>query len=174
MSIYTLVPLLGPSIGPIGKLKCNFVKQKRSNRTIYLYNTAGGFIAEYSTWRWGFWSITIINVCIQVAGFCFLKETYAPTLLGRKACRLRKETGKKNICSPWEVEKESLGSQFYNTLTRPWRLLGTQAIVQVFAVYQAYNYGLLYLFIASLPILWTEHYGYSIGIAGLHYIALGQ
>ena len=47
MGLYTLGPILGPVIRPI----------------------AGGFISEYSTWRWVFWSSSIAAVTIQAAGF---------------------------------------------------------------------------------------------------------
>ena len=60
-------------------------------------------------------------------------------------------------------------------LIRPFKLLGTQPIVQivqVLALYMAYLYGVLYLILSTFPILWTERYHESIGIGGLNYISL--
>ena len=53
VAIYSLAPLLGPSIGPV----------------------AGGFIAEKSTWRWVFWSTTIADAFVQLGGLFWLQES---------------------------------------------------------------------------------------------------
>lgn len=55
---------------------------------------------------------------------------------------------------------------------RPWKLLLTQPIVQVLAVYNAYNYGIMYLFIGSYDDLWTKKYGQRIDTAGLNFFSL--
>ena len=87
VAIYSLAPLLGPSVGPI----------------------AGGFIAEKSTWRWVFWSVTIADAVVQLGGLFWLQESafssrmfattvthdyivaYAPVLLERKAKQLMQQ-----------------------------------------------------------------------------------
>jgi MFS family permease len=46
-----LGPLLGPALGPI----------------------AGGFISETTTWRWAFWSTTILAGLTQLLGLLFLQ-----------------------------------------------------------------------------------------------------
>jgi hypothetical protein len=58
---------------------------------------------------------------------------------------------------------------------RPFKLLATQPIIQVLALYMAYIYGLMYLMLSTFPILWTSpgYYGESTGIGGLNYISLG-
>lgn len=55
-------------------------------------------------------------------------------------------------------------------------MLATQPTIQVLALYQAYNYGMLYLFIASFPALWEGRYGMSTSMGSLNYlsIALGS
>lgn len=81
-------------------------------------------------------------------------------------------------------------------LLRPLKMLAFQPIVQVFSLYQAIVYGIMYLTLTSafpafpfeiqsvvrglmswrLPAfsqLWVEKYHYSVEISGLHYIALG-
>lgn len=61
------------------------------------------------------------------------------------------------------------------SLVRPFRLLATQPIVQVLAVYMAYMYGMMYLMLSTFPALWTspDHYNESVGIGGLNYVSLG-
>ncbi|KIW09458.1 uncharacterized protein PV09_00338 [Verruconis gallopava] len=150
IGIYSLMPLLGPAVGPI----------------------AGGFIAEKTTWRWCFWSTSILTVVVQVIGFFFLQESYAPTLLRQKAAKLRRETGNEKLHTPFDSEKK-LSKVLRVALVRPFRLLFTQIIVQVIAVYMAYLYGLMYLLLSTFPGLWTNAYHENSGIGGLNYISLG-
>ncbi|QGA12702.1 hypothetical protein EYB26_000346 [Talaromyces marneffei] len=153
VAVYSLAPLLGPAVGPI----------------------AGGFIAENTTWRWCFYSTSILTGVIQFAGLFILQETYGPKLLNRKAKKLRKETQDLS----WHTEYEDTSRTFTTILStamcRPFILLATQPIVQALALFMAYIYGLMYLMLASFPTVWTgpDYYNESVGIGGLNYISLG-
>ncbi|KAI4111174.1 MAG: hypothetical protein LQ345_006856 [Seirophora villosa] len=151
ISIYSLAPLLGPAIGPI----------------------AGGFITERTTWRWAFYATSIADALIQLSGLFFLRETYPPKLLHLKKIRLIKETGNQDLHTEYDDSSRSLIEVLEHSIIRPFRLLGTQPIVQVLAVYAAYLYGLMYLVLSTFPILWTQRYHQSVGIAGLNYISMG-
>lgn len=144
------MPLVGPALGPV----------------------AGGFIAENTTWRWVFWAVSIADFVIQVSGLFFLQETWAPKLLENKAKRLRKETGNPKLRAE-STTQEPLFRKLQSALVRPFRLLFTQPIVIILALYMAYLYGLLYLVISSIPTLYTspKYYGQSTQMGGLHYIA---
>lgn len=148
--MYSLSPLLGPVVGPI----------------------AGGFIAARSTWRWVFWSSSIAAGLIQVAGLFWLRETYAPALLGRKRDRLVKETGHLELHLDQEPDKRLLSS-LGHAIVRPSHMLLTQPIVQVIALYMAYIFGLTYLITVSYPTVWTEVYHETLGIGDLNFISLG-
>lgn len=150
MSVYSVAPLLGPAIGPI----------------------AGGFIAYKTTWRWCFWSASIVDLAIQVLGLIYLQETYAPKLLSRKARRLRKETGNLDFHTEWETPDRTLSKVLKSNLVRPLRLLTTQPIIQVLALYMAYVYGIMYLVLTTFPRVWTDIY-HEFSIGGLNYISLG-
>ncbi|KAF2481736.1 major facilitator superfamily domain-containing protein [Neohortaea acidophila] len=151
IAIYSVAPLLGPALGPV----------------------VGGFIAEYSTWRWAFWAVSITCVPIQISGLFFLQETWAPKLLAKKVKKLRKETGNELLHA--ELVVESLFHKIEHSLVRPFKLLSTQPIIMVMSLYMAYLYGLVYLVITSFSTLYTspKYYHESVGISGLHYIALG-
>ncbi|CAL8576335.1 hypothetical protein XPA_002222 [Xanthoria parietina] len=151
ISLYSLAPLLGPAIGPI----------------------AGGFITEKTTWRWAFYATSIADALIQLSGVFFLRETYPAKLLHVKAKKLRRETGNEALHTEYEHPERSLFTVLQNAMVRPFRLLGTQPIVQVMALYAAYLYGLMYLLLSTFPVLWTGQYHQSVGIAGLNYISLG-
>ncbi|KAL8722560.1 MAG: hypothetical protein Q9225_000955 [Loekoesia sp. 1 TL-2023] len=151
MALYSLAPLLGPAIGPI----------------------AGGFITEKTTWRWAFYATSIADALIQLSGLFFLRETYPPKLLHVKATKLIKETGNKDLHTEYDDPDRSLLKILQRSIVRPFRLLSTQPIVQVLAIYAAYLYGIMYLVLSTFPVLWTDHYNESLGIAGLNYISMG-
>ncbi|RAL65662.1 hypothetical protein DID88_005333 [Monilinia fructigena] len=151
ISVYSLAPLLGPAIGPI----------------------AGGFIAENTTWRWVFYATTIADAFIQIIGLFFLQETFTPVLLERKKQKLIKETGNQEYHTEWDVPDRSIATTLRISLTRPFKLLGTQIIIQVLALYMSFLYGLMYLVLSTFPGLWEGAYNESIGIGGLNYISLG-
>ncbi|KAI7278046.1 MFS multidrug transporter-like protein [Hortaea werneckii] len=134
IAVYSLMPLIGPAIGPI----------------------AGGFITENTTWRWAFWSTSAACGLIQGFGWFYLQETYAPEILRQKKVALIKATGNKELHTEFESPDHSI------------------PIIQVLAIYLAYVYGLMYLVVATFPLLWTspEYYNESVGIGGLNYISL--
>ncbi|KAF2021667.1 MFS general substrate transporter [Aaosphaeria arxii CBS 175.79] len=151
ISIYSMAPLLGPAIGPI----------------------AGGFIAQNTTWRWCFWSTTIFTAIVQMFGFFFLQETYAPKLLARKRDRLRNQTGNMQLHTEYDAPDKTLFNILKVALQRPFRLLLTQPIVIVLSCYMAYLYGLMYLMLSTFPRLWSVRYGQSTGIGSLNFISMG-
>jgi hypothetical protein len=81
-------------------------------------------------------------------------------------------TGNNALQIKWESEGRTLSYLLRISLTRPWRLLATQPIIQVLALYQAYNFSMLYLFISSFPALWVGRYGMSTGTGSPNYLSL--
>jgi hypothetical protein len=101
-----------------------------------------------------------------------LQETYPPVLLQRKKKKLVKETGNEAFHTEWDDPNRTVMAALRISLVRPFRLLGTQVIVQVLAIYIAYLYGLIYLVLSTFPTLWETKYHESVGIGGLNYISL--
>ncbi|KAH7912686.1 major facilitator superfamily domain-containing protein [Hygrophoropsis aurantiaca] len=156
VALYSLAPLLGPVLGPV----------------------AGGWIAERSTWRWVFWSTSIVDGIIQILGVFFLQETFAPLLLERKAEKIRKsmdsEKGPhKDIRTVFESQDRTWQQIMRKSLIRPFALFAHEPIVQLLGVYMAYLYGTLYLFLTTIPTIFEGKYHQRVGISGLNYIALG-
>ncbi|GLB33199.1 putative MFS polyamine transporter [Lyophyllum shimeji] len=150
MSVYSLAPLVGPSTGPL----------------------VGGWIAERTRWPWVFWSVSIADALLQIAGFIFLRETYAPELLKRKARKMRKATGNQKLRSTFERPDRHWTAIMARGMIKPIVFLATEPIVQVFALYMAVLYGVLYLSLTTFVKVFTDQYGETIGIAGIHYLAI--
>lgn len=150
MSIYSLAPLLGPAIGPI----------------------AGAFISENTSWRWIFYATTIADAVIQCAGLFLLRETYTPVLLRWRKEKLIKETGNMDLHTDFDDPDKTVSRTLATAFVRPFRMLFTQPIIQVLALYMMFLYGIMYLILSTFPGLWAT-YGMSTGVGGLNYIALG-
>ncbi|KAI8981395.1 MFS polyamine transporter [Trametes punicea] len=158
IALYSLAPLLGPAIGPV----------------------AGGWIAEKSTWRWVFWSTSIVAGAVEIVGYFALPETFAPLLLQRKAKTIRKqmdvEKGPvKQVRTVFEKPGQTwtLKQFIVTSLFRPFVLFAREPIIQLISFYLAFIYGVIYLVIATIPAVFTNIYHERPGFVGLHYIALG-
>lgn len=88
---------------------------------------------------------------------------------------MRKDKNDDSYQTEAELQNKKLSQVMRTSLVRPFRLLLTQPIVQVLALYMAYVYGIMYLVLSTFPSLWTspQYYHESIGIGGLNYISLG-
>ena len=75
MAVFTLGPLIGPSVGPV----------------------AGGFIAQTIGFQWIFKVIAIFSAAGAILGVFILEETYAPIIQIRRAQRHIKETGRRTL-----------------------------------------------------------------------------
>ncbi|KAF2199808.1 MFS general substrate transporter [Delitschia confertaspora ATCC 74209] len=150
MALWGIGPLLGPVVGPV----------------------CGGFLVEAKGWRWVFWIICIFGGFFSILLFVFSDETYHPTLLERKAARLRKETGNPNLRSklalnipPREIFKRSL--------IRPMKMLFFSPIVLLMSIYISINYGILYLLFTTITFVFQVQYRFSAGTVGLSYLGSG-
>ena len=130
-------------------------------------------MAFRTTWRWMFWSTSIFQGVMVFVSFTVFRETYAPLILRRRAEKLRGDSGN----SQYYTAAERLdGDKFAITLvgqslSRPLRLLTFHPIIQVTALVSGFYYGVLYIVLSSFSDLWTQQYGQTVQISGLHYIA---
>ncbi|KAK4561157.1 hypothetical protein LTR86_005112 [Recurvomyces mirabilis] len=150
MAIWAIGPLLGPVIGPV----------------------AGGFLAEAEGWRWIFWVIAIATGVVTIAGFFVMRETYAPTLLERKAKKLRKETGNPNLRSKLAIDLPPQ-QLFVQAIARPMKLMFLSPICALMSLYMAIVYAIMYLLFTTFTFVFEEHYGFSGSTVGLVYIGCG-
>ncbi|KAJ8109347.1 hypothetical protein OPT61_g7523 [Boeremia exigua] len=134
----------------------------------------GGFMAFRTTWRWMFWATSIFQAVMIAVAIPTFHETYAPTILARKAARLRKDTRDDRYYAQHEraVAGRPIVSVLSQALTRPLRLLAFHPIIQITSLISAVEYGILYIVLATFADLWTKQYGQSVEISGLHYLAI--
>lgn len=168
MTVWTVGPLMGFVSGPI----------------------FGGYIVETIGWRWTVWIevflvssmlsfsslfplvlIVYQGAVVVVASFIFLRETYAPKILERKALRLQKATGRRHK-TDYEQDK-SMTRLMWNSVTRPVIFLFRSPIVLVVSLYSAVTYSYMYTLFTTFTDVFEEVYDFSPGQAGLGYLGLG-
>jgi multidrug resistance protein len=146
---YLLGPLLGPSLGPL----------------------LGGSIVQRLGWRWVFWILTIVCGINTLAGYFFLKETYAPVLLAwRKDDFERAEEGVK-----YRYEGEDprpIRVKLLHSFQRPLKILA-QPIVFIMSIYQALIFGTTYSLYTNMQDVYSGSYGFSTEQVGLLYLFPG-
>ncbi|KAK6459282.1 putative transporter C530 [Scheffersomyces xylosifermentans] len=149
---YSLVPLLGPVIAPV----------------------VAGFIVENKQWRWVFYVLCIFNFAVALSATIFFKETYAPTLLKRKAKKLRQETGNNELHTIYEIaDGETTLGRMYLCMVRPVKLLFIHPMIVGLGSFMAFTYGFMYLMIVTFPTIFGQIYGMDKGMTGLMYIPMG-
>lgn len=137
----------------------------------------GAYISMNTSWRWIFWSTSIFDVLVQVLALFFLSETFAPTILARKAKKIRKELRRRGIGYDKVVRTEyETGDRFSKILKKrlvlPFVMMFTHPAVQAPSIYRAFLYGVMYLVLSTFPLVFEEAYDQDTGIASLNYLSL--
>lgn len=110
-----------------------------------------GYLAPYG-WKWPFWFGLIFTV-VTLIPLCCLPETYAPTILSRRAKKMRKADP---MCNKWaaiDLENKDLREMILVILTRPFRMFFYEAIVLFSCLYLALIYAVLYMFFQAYAII---------------------
>ncbi|WWC62210.1 uncharacterized protein I303_104805 [Kwoniella dejecticola CBS 10117] len=154
-SVFSLAPFLGPVLGPI----------------------VGGYVTQTCGYRWVYWIQFIYASVVTVASIVLIPETYAPTILRRKAAQLNRISGKEGkgqvYIAKYDQVRKTKSEIIKIGLLRPFELLFTEVIVGCLAIYGAIIYGILYLFFACFPLIYQEVRGWSVGQGGLAFLGMG-
>ncbi|OQD75245.1 hypothetical protein PENDEC_c008G00906 [Penicillium decumbens] len=149
ISVWSIGPLNGPVLGPV----------------------IGGFVTQYLGWRWMCW-IALMLSGVALVFALILKETYAPTLLQKKAAKLRKKSGDSRWWSRYD-QKASLFEILKLNLSRPFVMAVTEPICIFWNIYIAIIYGILYLCFVAYPIVFQGIRGWGLGLSGLAFMGIG-
>ncbi|KAK4150463.1 hypothetical protein C8A00DRAFT_36928 [Chaetomidium leptoderma] len=154
IGIYALGPIIGPTIGPV----------------------LGSWLSQTIGWRWDFWIVFILAVIITGMTEFFNSETNPRILMQRKVKRLQKELNRPELRSCYDTPEsghQSTTRVLLNGLVRPTKMLFLSPLVFAVSLYTAFTYGALYLLFTTIPVVFQQTYGWSVGITGLVYICLG-
>ncbi|KAL6887983.1 MFS general substrate transporter [Trichoderma evansii] len=140
MAGYAMAVVGGPALGPI----------------------VSAAVAEQRSlgWRWTEYLTGILQAVILLLAVIFIDESYPPKLLVYKARRLRHESGNWALHAKfeeWDVSVKELCKKF---LVRPIQLLLTPICFLV-ALYASFCYGILYMQLGAIPIIFGEIRGWN-------------
>jgi multidrug resistance protein len=124
MAAFSAAPFVGPAIGPL----------------------VGGFLADATSWRWLYWIQLILSGIAFFLITFTVPETYTPTLLARRAKKMRKTENDPRYVTEGEIDSRPLGAKLRIFLLRPFQLLFLEPIVLLFSLYMSVLYGLLYMY----------------------------
>ncbi|KAF6841058.1 major facilitator superfamily transporter [Colletotrichum musicola] len=150
MAAFSAAPFIGPAIGPL----------------------VGGFLSDALGWRWLYWIQLILSFVVWVLITFTVPETYAPTILARRAASLRKSTGDASHVTEQDIDMRPFTERLGIFLIRPFQLLFRELIVFLISVYMSVLYGLLYMFFVAFPIIYQKRKGYSASTTGLMFLPL--
>lgn len=105
----------------------------------------GAYVVDKIYWGWIFWITSIFDLLVQAAAFFFLRETYAPKILGDKAKKLRKVTGNQELRTEYDNPDRSYASIVRRRLVLPFIMLFAHPAIQFPSLYRAFLYGIMYL-----------------------------
>lgn len=127
----------------------------------------GGWIAQFLKWQWSQW----ISLCFGAACWIFAmgaQETYAGPVMRRKAKKLGLPI------PPSPIPAGLAGVRFLVTVTlaRPLYMLIREPIVLLCSLYSSLNFSILFCFLAAIPLIYSESYGFTPGQSGLVLIGI--
>ncbi|GKT47433.1 citrinin biosynthesis cluster MFS transporter mrr1 [Colletotrichum spaethianum] len=123
-------------------------------------------------WRWIF-NITAI-VALAVAGITYpaLSETYSPTLLERRAKRMRHMTRNWALRAKSEELDTSLHDVVEKCLSLPAKMLVLEPILLLMSTYISVVFGLMYIFFLAYPISFARERHWDETSAGLPLLSI--
>ena len=102
----------------------------------------------------------------------FLEETYLKTILRKRAAKIRGETQNFAIHHISEEEEIDFSQLMDKYLLLPLKLLFLEPIVFLMTVYNAFIYGIQYLFLEAYPVVFAELRHINMAVATLPYLGL--
>ncbi|KAJ4250973.1 hypothetical protein NW762_011623 [Fusarium torreyae] len=131
----------------------------------------GALCSSHLGWRWTEYLTGIVMVAQLAVNLLVLDESYGPTLLARKAHRMRLETKDWALHAKheeWDVSFKELYEKYY---IRPFQMI-VNPICFLMSAYASFVYGILYANLESFSIEYIEvrHWGPVVGT--LPFIAL--
>ena len=150
IAIITLMIIAGPMLAPV----------------------VGGYISSsYLGWRWNFYILGIFASLMLVLATFFLPETYAAAILVTRAKKIRSHTGNWMIVAKLETQEFTVSDLVEKTLLRPIKMLFVEPILLLISVYHGFIYGILYLCLECVPIIFSQ-YGWHGGNIYLPYLGM--
>jgi DHA1 family multidrug resistance protein-like MFS transporter len=133
-----------------------------------------GFSVSVKGWRWSLWeNLWLAAPVFLLLLFC-LPETSSDNILLRRAARLRKVTGNKNIRSQSEITQQHMSAKemAFEALVKPWEMNILDPAVLFTTLYASLCYSIFYTFFEAFPLVFPAMYDFSSGELGLAFLSI--
>ena len=148
----------------------------------------GGFAAQANGWRWPQYELIWISAFGLVFLSFLLPETYGPTILLKRAQRLRKLTGNQQLRTQSEkdTEGETIAQVLGEALYRPLALAMEPVLLFAnvylgfvctslicFSLFDAQFLSpdaIFYLWFEAFPLVFSDIYQFNLGVSGLPFL----
>ncbi|RAH77942.1 multdrug transfer [Aspergillus japonicus CBS 114.51] len=125
-------------------------------------------------WRLPLWEILWMALLTFVVMFVAFPETSASTILLRRAQRVRKVFKDQRYVSQSEIDEASLSPRHIvaHALIRPLQITILDPAVFFTNLYSSYSYGVYYSFFEAFPLVYTDMYGFDLGLTGTAFLSI--
>ncbi|TIC09173.1 MFS general substrate transporter [Wallemia mellicola] len=126
-----------------------------SCEALMLGSIIGAYVLDNLGWRWTFWIQIIVGAPLALIYAIFVPETRGSVILINRTKKIRKKENP-NAWTIYEGDKKDLKTFLREVVFRPVAMLFTEPIIFFFSLYDGMNYGLIYLLIESMPLVFAQ------------------
>ncbi|KAK1146888.1 hypothetical protein N8T08_002214 [Aspergillus melleus] len=127
----------------------------------------GGWVAQFLKWQWSQWLSLGLGAGLWIFAMG-AQETYAGPVMRRKAKKLGLPI------PPSPIPPGLADARFLVTVTlaKPLYMLIREPIVLLCSLYSSLNFSVLFCFLAAIPLIYSDAYGFTPGESGLVLIGI--
>jgi MFS family permease len=133
----------------------------------------GGFITEYASWHWVFYTQLIFGAIVQAIHFFLVPETRASVLLDKEAQRRRKSGENPNIYGPNEIRgtffQRLSWKRILTLMWRPYLFLLTEPVVAFLSLLSGFSDALIFTGLDSFALV-LKKWDFTPSQVGLSFI----
>ncbi|KAJ5642444.1 hypothetical protein N7490_006444 [Penicillium lividum] len=133
-----------------------------------------GFAVPVESWRWSLFISIWASAPVFIIMLLFLPETSTPTILLRRANRLRKIYNNKRFMSQSEIDQHNMrvSDIAVDALIKPMEITIKDPAVLFVQIYTAIIYGIYYSFFEVFPLVYPVDYHMNLGQVGLVFLCI--
>lgn len=128
-----------------------------SMESVVLGPIVAAYINAHMSWRWVFGIWGIVGVGLIIPYIFLVPETRGGVILAARAQRARKAGHKRAWAIHEKLGHRSTKQILQQTVLRPAIMLCTEPIVYCFALYDGLNYGIIYIVIEAVPLIYAQY-----------------
>lgn len=133
-----------------------------------------GFAVASNGWRLPMWQILWMALATFLIMFAVFPETSSANILLRRAQRIRVRMRDCRYVSQAELDDAQLSARQIaaQALIKPLQITLLDPAVFFTNFYSSYSYGVYYSFFEAFPLVYTDMYGFNLGLTGTAFLSI--